>query len=386
MKKFAVSLKLIAVLSSACMLLGGCMLAPGMKFDASKPVDPSDPNSVPVVTPITFALIQRDLLDQREQLTADTRYAPLLGKPKPYRIGRHDVLSIIVWDHPELVMPNLTYDIERTNGAMPGSAGMASQSVPGYVVDENGLLQFPYVKGLRAEGLSEQDLQNAVTRKLTGVITDPQVTVRVVGFRSQKAYVEGEVRTPGVKPITDIPATLAEMLNQADGIAPTGDRSRIQLTRGETTYDIDLSELHAKGLSTTAIAIRNGDVIRVPPLLEHRVVVMGEVGKPSPVPFRSDGRLTLSDALGDAGGVSQVTADASEIYVIRRHVDGALPVVYHLDSKSPSAMSLASSFQLRSDDVVYVDAPGVIRWDRFITPLVGSTTGAYYLQRTARGD
>ena len=43
MKKFAVSSKLIAVLSSACMLLGGCMLAPGMKFDASKPVDPSDP-------------------------------------------------------------------------------------------------------------------------------------------------------------------------------------------------------------------------------------------------------------------------------------------------------------------------------------------------------
>jgi polysaccharide export outer membrane protein len=386
MKKIAVSSKLIAVLSSACLLLGGCMFAPGMKFDASRPVDPGDPNSVPVVTPITYALIQRDLLDRRDRLAADSRYAPLLGKPKPYRIGRHDVLSIIVWDHPELVMPNLTYDIDRTTGAMPGSAGMASQSVPGFVVDEHGLLQFPYVKGLRAEGLSEQELQQAVTRKLTGVIADPQVTVRVVGYRSQKAYVEGEVRTPGVKPITDVPATLAEMLNQADGIVPTGDPSRIQLTRGAATYDIDLAEMRLKGLSPTAIAIQNDDVIRVPPLLEHNVVVMGEVGKPSPVPFRSDGRLSLSDALGDAGGVSQVTADASEIYVIRRRVDGALPVVYHLDSKSPSAMSLASSFQLRSDDVVYVDAPGVIRWDRFITPLVGSTTGAYYLQRTARGN
>jgi polysaccharide export outer membrane protein len=72
--------------------------------------------------------------------------------------------------------------------------------------------------------------------------------------------------------------------------------------------------------------------------------------------------------------------------VIRRDADAALPVVYHLDSKSPSAMSLASGFQLRADDVVYVGAPGVIRWDRFITPLVGSTTGAYYLQRTARGN
>ncbi len=270
-----------------------------MKFDASKPVDPSNRNSVQIVTPITFALIQRDLLTGANSSRPIPAMAALIGKPKPYRIGRHDVLSIIVWDRPELVMPNLTYDIERTNGAMPGSAGMASQSVPGYVVDENGQLQFPYVKGLRAEGLSERELQSIATRELTRAITDPQVTVRVVGYRSQKAYVEGEVRTPGVKAITDVPATLAEMLNQADGIAPTGDRSRIQLTRGEKTYDIDLTELHAKGLSTTAIAIKDGDVIRMP-LLEHRVVVMGEVGKPSPVPFRNDGRLTLSDALGDA--------------------------------------------------------------------------------------
>ncbi|RKT10528.1 polysaccharide export outer membrane protein [Paraburkholderia sp. RAU2J] len=359
------------------------MFAPGMGFDASRPVDPGDPNSFPIVTPITVALIQRDLLDSRERVKSDDSYTPLVGKPKPYRIGPQDVLSIIVWDHPELVMPNLTYDV---GGGMAGGAGMASQVAPGFIVDDRGYVQFPYVKQLRAAGLSEQQLQRVLIDRLAPVIPDPQVSVRVVGFRSQKAYVDGEVRNPGVKPVTDVPSTLAELLNQANGIPPTGDPSRIQLTRGSVTYRIDLPQMRAKGLSLNDIVVENGDVIRVPPLAEHRVIVMGEVGKQSPVPFRTDGRLSLSDALGDAGGVSQVTGDASEIYVIRRNVEAALPIVYHLDSKSPSAMSLASGFQLQADDVVYVGAPGVIRWDRFITPLLGSTTGAYYLQRTARGN
>lgn len=380
--KMIVSSKVAVVLFLALMF-GGCMFAPGMNFDASRPVDPGDPNSFPIVTPITVALIQRDLLDSRERVKTDNSYAPLVGKPQPYRIGPQDVLSIIVWDHPELVMPNLSYDL---GSAMAGSAGMASQALPGFVVDERGYVQFPYVKQLRAAGLSERQLQRALTEKLAPVIPDPQVSVRVVGYRSQKVYVDGEVRSPGVRPITDVPSTLAELLNQASGIAPTGDPSRIELTRGSATYAISLPEMRAKGLSLNDIVVKNGDVVRVPLLAEHRVIVIGEVGKQTPVPFRTDGRLSLSDALGDAGGVSQVTGDASEIYVIRRDADAALPVVYHLDSKSPSAMSLASGFQLRADDVVYVGAPGVIRWDRFITPLVGSTTGAYYLQRTARGN
>jgi polysaccharide export outer membrane protein len=56
----------------------------------------------------------------------------------------------------------------------------------------------------------------------------------VVGYRSQKVYVDGEVRSPGVKPITDVPSTLAELLNQASGIAPTGDPSRIELRDGRS--------------------------------------------------------------------------------------------------------------------------------------------------------
>ena len=35
----------------------------------------------------------------------------LYGKSEPYRIGPGDILSIVVWDHPELVLPTQTYAI-----------------------------------------------------------------------------------------------------------------------------------------------------------------------------------------------------------------------------------------------------------------------------------
>ena len=386
MKFFALTARLITVASSA-FLFGGCAFSPGMAFSTS-PIDPTDPGSLPVVTPITLSLIQQERAAVNAQLASDQSDVALIGKPAPYLIGEQDVLSIVVWDHPELVLPNLTYDL---GGGMAGSGGMATQTIPGFAVDQNGDVQFPYVKRFHVAGKSDQEVQRELTRLLGPYVSDPQVTVRVVGFRSKKAYVDGEVRTPGVKPLTDVPSTLAETLNQAGGIAPTGDPSRITLTRDGVTFGIDLPELRRRNLDLNNIVVKNGDSIRVPPIAEHRVIVMGEVGKQMPVPFHTDGHLTLSDALGDAGGVNQVSGDASEIYVIRRGPMDGPPIAYHLNARSPAAMSLASSFQLRSDDVVYVGTAGVVRWDRFITPLVGSAlvgtaTSAYYFQRTARGD
>ncbi|HEV3106190.1 MAG TPA: sugar transporter, partial [Trinickia sp.] len=115
---------------------------------------------------------------------------------------------------------------------------------------------------------------------------------------------------------------------------------------------------------------------------------------------RSNGRLTLSQALG-AAQLSQATADASQIYLVRppphqkSNAEGglesctdALPrgtQVFHLDAKSPQAMALAQKFDLLPDDIVYVDAPGVVRWNRVMSQLIGGTAAAYNLQRAASG-
>ncbi|KWI26327.1 polysaccharide biosynthesis/export family protein [Burkholderia stagnalis] len=383
-----------ALLSMLCWL-SGCILAPGMKFDAralpglSIAVTELDPSSA----------TQLDALNE-QVLAKRCETDRLAGISEPYRIGPADIVSIIVWDHPELVIPNLTYDIGTTGGAQPQSVGMASQRLPGYVVSENGFLQFPYVKRFQIGGLTEIEAQQQLEAALEPYIHDPQISLRVIGFRSKRVYVNGEVREPGVKPITDVPMTLAQALHEADGVLSTGDASRMLLLRAGRRYRVCLPEYTARGLDARRIPLVDGDVVRVPPQSDFNVFVLGEVQRPGAVKFRSDGRLTLSQALGMAQP-SQETSDPSQIYLVRppenirelrdirndplarsRPVDAE---VYHLNAKSPQGFALAQQIELRPDDVVYVDAPGIVRWNRVVAQILGGTTAAYNVQNAANG-
>ncbi|HWX00974.1 polysaccharide biosynthesis/export family protein [Collimonas sp.] len=347
-----------------------------MRFDSRGTVDVTDPESRPVVQPITLKLVQQERAERLLQAQASlSYYQELLEKPEPYRIGVADVLSIIVWDHPELVVPNLTYTI-GASGAEISNVGLAAQTLPGYAVGNDGNVQFPYVGRFKAGGLTELEAQQQLVAMLKKYIRDPQITLRVIGYRSRKVYVDGEVRSAGVKPMTDVPMSLAEALNQAGGISPSGDPSRITLTRGARNYRISIPELTEHGISPSRVILQSEDLLRVTPLADNQIVVAGEVRDPRGVPLRSNGRLTLSDALSQVGGVLAETSDPSAIYVVRAAPDGAMPEIFHLDSKSPVGLALAENFELKAKDVVYVDAPGLVRFSRIMALFIGSSTNA----------
>jgi polysaccharide export outer membrane protein len=354
--------------------LGGCAFAPGMKFDSYSPLDASDSESVPVITPITLKLVQQENAERIRLSGQGEQYRELIGKPQPYRMGPADILSIIVWDHPELVVPNLTYTLGATGNL--SNSGMTAQTLPGYVISSEGEVQFPYVGLFKAEGYTEVEAQKKLRGLLSKYIRDPQITLRVIGYRSQKIYVDGEVRSAGVKQMSDVPMTLSEAINQAGGIPPSGDASRITLVRGAKSYEISVPDLIARNLSPSDILMQNNDVLRVAPLSDNQVSVSGEVRSPGLLPLRSNGRLSLSDALNGAGGVDANTSDPSAIYVVRAAPDGTMPKVFHLDSKSPVGMALAENFPLQAKDVVYVDAPGLVRFSRVFALLVGTSTTA----------
>lgn len=96
---------------------------------------------------------------------------------------------------------------------------------------------------------------------------------------------------------------------------------------------------------------------------------MGEVNRPvTALPMRN-GRLTLSEALSQAGSLNATTADAAQLYVIRGSLD-AKPHVYRLDASSPVAMVLANQFELEPKDIVYVDGNGLVRFSRVLSLLL----------------
>jgi polysaccharide export outer membrane protein len=162
--------------------------------------------------------------------------------------------------------------------------------------------------------------------------------------------------------------------------------SRVTVSRGSQVINIDLLALYEDGDFSQNILLKNGDVLNVPDNNLNKVFVIGEVLKPSSQ-FINKGRMTLAEALGDAGGVDPLAANAGQIYVIRS--GQGKPEIFHLNASSPDAMLLAHDFRLAARDVVYVDPTQVTRWDRVITQILPtvstlSTTGSMNFPPTPR--
>jgi polysaccharide export outer membrane protein len=98
---------------------------------------------------------------------------------------------------------------------------------------------------------------------------------------------------------------------------------------------------------------------------------MGEISRPSALPMRN-GRLSLNEALGEAGGPNLTTANTSQIYVIRNTAQAGAPAVFHLNAGSPTALAVAETFPLQARDVVYIDPVPLVNWNRIISLIVPS--------------
>lgn len=364
----------LAAMLGAALLLGGCAASPGMYFNANANVNAVGPDAKPDITPITMDLV-RELRAKSKPF--NDRVEELYGTAKPYQIGPGDIISVVVWDHPELVFPTQTYSIGAAF-EIPTSTG--GSNMPGYVVSPNGDIQFPYAGVMKVSGKTANAVRDEMARVLSRVVRNPQMTVRVLGFRSQRVYVDGEVRTPGMLAIDDAAMTLVEALNRAGGVLnTTGDNSRIRVTRGERSWYVNIPAMLAKGKDPARILLRSGDIVRVEQREDSKVFVTGEVVRPSSLLMRN-GRMTLNEALGDAGGVNPTSANAEQIYVIRKTASDA-PKVYHLDGTSPVALAIAEGFELEPKDVVYVDAREVVRWSRVMSLLVQPVVGIGGLAR-----
>ena len=364
-----------ALFTSAALVLQGCApLAPGFSSasgDADRAVSPSgfsapneDPPPPGALTEITPALIQAQRANSIKAVPPEVQ--ALVGVAEQYRIGPGDVVGIVVYDHPEIAF-----------SATPATTVADASSVspaPGFIVSNTGQLTFPYAGPVTAAGMTVQELEDVLVRRLSRVFKEPQLSVRVTAFRSKRAYIEGEVRTPGLMVFTDIPMTLAEALNRAGGFTANGDRSFVTLTRNGTTVPLDLVALNDAGIDPTRIPLKNGDLVMVRGRDERKVTVMGEVTQQAAIPMRN-GRLSLNDALGDVGGVDLTQGNPRQIYVVRNEAQGGQSL-FHLDARTPMALALADQFALRPKDVVFVDPVPLVRWNRVINLILPSTTTA----------
>jgi len=314
-----------------------------------------------VIVPISPTLVQTQARSRPTQIPDSIR--ALFAEPMPYTIGPSDVIAIVVYDHPELVPSTGTVITQAVD-----PTGISAQ--PGFIVSADGEVTFPFVGRVRVAGLTEIEASELIAKRISEYINKPQVNVRIASFRSRRAYVEGEVSRPGMQIFTDVPMTLLEAINRAGGITPAGDRSFVTLTRQDVTTLVDLPLMQELGANPNRILLQSGDLITVRNREESKVYVMGEILRPSALLMRN-GRLTLNEALGEAGGVNLATANPGQIYVVRKNQQGG-PAIFHLDSRSPAAFALADTFALRPRDVVYIDPVPLVSWNRVISLVLPS--------------
>jgi polysaccharide export outer membrane protein len=343
----------IAVAAAAMVAIAACST---VLPDARLPAHLSPSASTDSAAPATaFREITPQLL-QAERAARSSRngldIGRLIAPAAPYTLESGDVLSIVVWDHPEL------------NGAPDGASGVTPAA--GFRIDHNGEIQFPYGGRIGVAGLTEEQARTMLGSRLARYIKDPNVTMRIQSYRSKRIYVDGEVRQPGVHAITDLAMTLIEAINRAGGMLPSADQSHLSLSREGESYAIDLPQLVRDGVNPASIMLRNGDVLRIGSRDESKVFISGEVVTPRALTMHN-GRLSLNEALGEAGGINPLSGDASQVYVVRR--SAVEPVVYRLDAQARGALAMAESFELHPKDLVYVAATPLANWHRTISQL-----------------
>jgi polysaccharide biosynthesis/export protein len=353
-------------------LLAGCGVVPGQRMITPATIqdtggdfstEASQQQTVPI-TDINLSLLRKMNADQRAMAVPPETQA-LFGKPPVYAVGPGDVLQIVVWDHPELAAAL----------GQPTQTNRTSDATPGFLIDENGDVQFPYAGNLHVAGKDVATIQRDLRSRLSKVYQKPEVTVRVASFRNSQVYLDGEVHTPGAQSLNDIPMSLTMAINQAGGFSATADRSRVDLIRDGKVYKLNIDDLIKRGYNPSNIYMKPGDTIRVAAREDSGVYVMGEVNKPATVLPMRNGSLTLSQAISDGGSFDSATAAAKQLFVIRNSTSDQ-PQVYHLDATSPVSMVLANQFELQPKDIVYVGQGGLVRFNRVLNLLLPAINSA----------
>jgi len=161
-----------------------------------------------------------------------------------YIIGPEDVLDVSVWQHPEL---------NRVVTVRP-----------------DGKISFSLIGDVDASGLTPAELDEAITKRLSKYVQNPEVTVIVttVGIRSKQVLILGQVAKPGPY-LVGKDVTVLEAIAMAGSYTESASLEKVTITRrraGESprVMEANLKKVILGGNTTEDFSVMPGDIVYVP--------------------------------------------------------------------------------------------------------------------------
>jgi polysaccharide export outer membrane protein len=303
-----------------------------------------------------------DIID----LSPDT-IGPYLLTPTPIRQQMMQSRML-----PSIIMPGdiLTIEIAETESSPKLFASLSSggTSFKDVRVTDQGKIDLPYVGSISAQGLTAARLSQKIKQTILQSVPSAQVRVTITSDLSSSVLISGAIKNPGRYSPLKGPMTLVDVIALAGGA--TAEPHLINVTvrspnsvESLTYQDVLYGENRMLGPRSEVILQRN----------RQSFIAMGAVSTPGLFDMPSS-HPSLLQVLGVVGGLQQSTADPSGVFVFRRAgfaEDGKpIALVFRLDMSRPEAIMLASAFQVKPEDALYVTNAGVYQAQKVIAPIV----------------
>jgi polysaccharide export outer membrane protein len=359
-----------------CALGGGCAVMP-TSGPASWDVwaGQHDPKNVPYAFVRVTPKVANTLAKAAPRLLAEF---PDRRRPSDIRFGVGDILSVTIF--------------EATSGGLfiPAEAGVRPGNfinIPNQAVDVNGNISIPYAGTIRARGRTQVEVQQAIVDALKDRAIEPQAVVSVVDQRTSLITVLGDVARSGRIPAQLTPERILDTLSRAGGTAGPGPDMWVMLERdgrrGLSPFGALIYE------PANNVYVHPNDIIYV--YREPQTyLTFGALGSQQQLPFGA-WRITLAEAVAKAGGLLDGAADPASVFLYRgetRDVAEAMgidcskfqgpiiPVIYNINFRNPGSYFLATTFEMRNKDVIYVSNSVSVEASKFMTYLRQITSTA----------
>jgi polysaccharide export outer membrane protein len=384
---------LIAVVPALAVVLSGCSWIPTdgpYAHQVRTNATSTDENLISVDKPtaIPYALVKLT----PEIVSIVGRYEPrgLAGafpdKAVPaskIKFGVGDVVSVTIF---EAAAGGLFIPTEA--GVRPGNF----VTIPDQVVDNDGNISVPYAGLVKAAGRDNGEIQQDIVNRIKNRAIEPQAVVALTQQRTSLVSVFGEVNAPVRYPAAAYGAQdrITDAITRAGGIKGQGYETWVMLHRGNRRATVPFANLVYE--PSNNIFVQPGDRVYVY-REQQKYLAFGATGQQGEFNFDA-WRINLAEAVGKAGGLLDVQADAGSIFLYRleprelaeqlgvevaKFKGELIPVIFSTSFRNPAGYFLATNLQMRNGDVLFVanaEAVDVNKFLNSVNNMLGTASNA----------